>query len=339
MSGPEIWMPTRTAIEAWRYSAGAGAPLQAVASILDVADVEALAIANDGVTAGAVVRHTAWGVAHIATGTRVETFRELADRPRNLAYVGETGGGAMFAGASPAALHLLEESQAPVTLPLAGLDAPVAIGPDAAFGSASAAVVVAKADRAIVSVRVDLSTRTTTTSSVSFPASIAGEPIVMRAGAEVRVYVQLLNDNLTWCVLSAGPSSVACTPANPSDGFSGAEVEGEHALELLTSYLDADATPDLVVPTKEGDIYFRSGARPADPAAATVRIGREIKEPSALLPGFFDAFGARGDLMAVPFEDGSITLISWATPPSAPAVTDALWTQPRKDAQRSAHLP
>jgi hypothetical protein len=338
-SGPEIWLPTRLGVEAWRYSLDLGTPLERTATILETTDLEALAISTDGLTAGAVLRHAAWGMAHLGTQNRQEVFHEEIDRPRSLTYVGEVSGGALFAGASATMLYFLEPGGS-VSLPLAALVDPMAVGPDAAFGSASAAVVVARADRAIVSIRVDLSTRATVTSSMSFPASIAGEPLLMRVQNEVRVYVRLASDLLTWCTISADAGSVACTPANPDDGFeSGDEMEEEYANNLLSAYLDDDATPDLVLMTKEGEVHFRSGVRPADRAAPLVRLDREPKLPAVLLPRFWEPFGRSGDLMAVPFEDGKIILISWAAPPSAPSSADALWTQPRRDAQRSAHLP
>jgi hypothetical protein len=343
MSGPEIWLPFRLGVEAWRFSPSAGTPLERAATILEVMDLEQLAIASHGATAGAIVRHSTWGAAHLDTQTRVESFTEHADRPRNLTYVGEVTGGALFAGASPTALHFLEPGQATSDLPILALSQPMSVGPDAAFGSASAAIIVTKADRAVVAVRTDLSSRTTATSSISFPDSIVGEPMLVRVQGEVRVYVQLRSDLLTWCTLSADPSSVMCALANPGDGFvSGGEIEDEGSANLLSAYLDNDATPDIVVLSKDGDVYFRSGVRPADEAAPRVRMsiaGEPHPQPAALLPRFWTSFGSTGDLLAVPFEDGTVQLISWSAPASAPASTDGLWTQARKDEHRSAHLP
>jgi hypothetical protein len=337
MSGPEIWLPTRNGLEAWRYSALLGTPLERTATIVDVEDLDQLSISSDGLTAGAIVRHSAWGMAHVATLTRQEAFRAEPDRPRNLAYLGEVAAGALFAGASPSALYLLEPGRSS-SLPLAGLADPMSIGPDAAFGGSSAVVLVARADRAVVSVRVDLDSGATVTSSISFPATIRGEPLLMRAGGEVRLYVRLETDLLTWCTIAADAASVSCTPANPADGFDTGETEDDSDNNLLTAYLDDDAVPDLVVLSKD-DVQFRSGLRPADPAASVLRLNRETKLAGALLPRFWEAFGASGDLLAIPFEDGSIRLISWAKPAGAPTSGDELWTQPRRDARRSGHLP
>ncbi len=338
-----VYAPGYSSVSVWRYDSAAEVPLMRMPDV-DLGTVEelrSLALAPSKAQAIVFAEDAAqWGSITFQIPTGTPNFRpapldrRIRSRPaylptQSLSFLGASEADIFVArhDSSAVAIDAIEGARHPVIVPASGRFAPE--------GSSQVAAVFAH-DSGLLVYTFDLSNpRSAEPEALDLPSPLIAEPVpITFSNGSTQVYLVSSDATLRTCTLrSNNDSNFECELSLTSSFTNREPLAGDSA--VLTTFLDDDSEPDVVLITGTGRIHFRSGLDlTAEVLSAPLNLNQNISGVPAIAPEFWDDDeGFRGQLMVLP-HGTEVTVVSFERSTDTPI--EHLWTQFRRDPQRTA---
>ena len=175
------------------------------------------------------------------------------------------------------------------------------------------------------------------------PAPLASSPIIMKREASgrevVRGYFVTTDGIARGCeldVFANGPAICNFFPSPRIGTFTIGTNESSDRITPITAYVNDNDIPDVILAARNGRVHFRT-ANLSVQAAPVVDAPEPISATPAVAESFFARWGSQGDLLVIPHQDGSVTLVGWRRGATVGG-PERLWPQFRRDAARSGSL-